>query len=265
MIIAGIDAGNYAVKVASPYGLDTFPSAIGEYRERNLVNTHGDDIVFEYGGRKGFAGTLAELESEFGGAIMGDSKAHDDAKLRVLIALHRIATSDSESFKIVVGQPISKHTPAEKNAIRGMLIGRHEIAVNDQRKLIEIADVKVSAEGGAAFWSVPREGIVRIVDVGSATVNCASLRNYRFVDRESFTLPFGMNTVRTHDFGELARGIATHTSKKWHPQDFVLLVGGVARELTPYLRKYYPQATPHENPRFANALGFQAIARAVYG
>ncbi|PAE09665.1 hypothetical protein CHI02_24150, partial [Niallia circulans] len=85
------DAGNSEVKTVSAHGVDRFPSAIGEYRERNIKEKHGkDDIVYEYEGRKGFAGTLALYESEYGGAIMGESKAHLDAKLRVLIALHRL-------------------------------------------------------------------------------------------------------------------------------------------------------------------------------
>jgi plasmid segregation protein ParM len=251
-----------------------FPSAIGEYRDRNITDTHGaDDIVFEYNGRKGFAGTLAELESEFSGSIMGDTKAHDDAKLRILIACHRMTQEFSPTFRLVVGQPIAKHVPGEKEAIREMLIGEHEVVVNSKRKFITIEDVRVAAEGGAAFWSAPRNGLVRLIDVGSATVNCATLKNCRYVDRDSFTLPFGVNTVKSNDLTALARGIVTHTSKKWQSQDFVYVLGGIAETLTGYLREYYPSATEliptfdgePQRPIFANAIGFYQIARGVYG
>jgi plasmid segregation protein ParM len=48
---------------------------------------------------------------------MGDTKAHKDTLLRVLIGIHRYSTLyqiDETEFDIVVGQPISKHTFDEK-------------------------------------------------------------------------------------------------------------------------------------------------------
>lgn len=263
--IVGIDAGNNEVKVAHKDGVFKFASAIGEYRDRNIVSQHGDDdMIFEYNGRRGFAGTLALIESEFAGAIMGDSKAHEDAKLRILLALHRLKCPRN-TFRIVVGQPIGKHTATEKDAIKRMLIGTHLLTVNSVRKLIVIDRVEVAAEGGVAFWSAPRNGLVRIIDVGSATINCATLMNKRYVDRDSFTLPFGFNTIKTRDLNELARGIYTHTSAKWSPHDDVFTVGGIARELIEPLRKYYPRIKVlNDRPLYANALGMYAIGRALY-
>jgi len=272
-LIVGIDAGNNEVKVAYQNGVDKFASAIGEYRERNIVNRHGDDdMIFEFEGRLGFAGTLALAESEFAGAIMGDSKAHEDAKLRILLALHRIKTAHN-CFRIVVGQPIGKHNSEEKDAIKRMLIGTHELIVNKERKWITIDRVEVAAEGGVAFWSAPREGLLRIIDVGSATVNCATLLNKRYIDRDSFTLPFGFSTVKTRDMNELARGIFTQTSKKWSASDDVLTVGGIADQIAESLRKYYPRArsvSPTLDgevypPIYANAIGMYTIGRAIYG
>lgn len=272
-MILGIDAGNHEVKVAGPNGLDRFSSTIGEYRERNLNDVHGkDDIVFEYEGRKGFAGTLADAESEWGGSIMGDSKAHEDAKLRILIALHRYARMNN-TFDIIVGQPIGKHNAVEKETIKNMLRGSHEIIINGERRLFTIRRAEVAAEGVAAFWSKPTNGLVRVIDVGSGTINCASLRNKRNIDKESFTITLGMNTVISSNPAEIARGIATQTSKKWKPNDFVYVVGGAASELTPYIQQFYPQATEvtpvfsgeQHHAVFANAIGFYTIGRGIYG
>lgn len=272
-MIVGIDAGNNEVKVAGPSGLDRFSSAIGEYRERNIKEVHGkDDINFEYKGRKGFAGSLALEESEFSGSLMGDSKAHEDAKLRILIALHRQCQMDN-TFQIVVGQPISKHTDSEKDAIKKMLLGNHEIKINGKTKAFTVCNVEVAAEGGAGFWARPKSNLVRIIDVGSGTVNCASLINKRYIDKDSFTLGFGMNTVKTKDLAEMARGIVTQTSKKWSPNDFVYVIGGAAKELTPHLKKFYPDAEEIKpvfegaevEPIFANAIGFYNIGGAIYG
>ncbi|MDP4087131.1 MAG: ParM/StbA family protein [Bacillota bacterium] len=273
MMIVGIDGGNNEVDVASSLGLDHFVSQIGEFRERKMKDIHGkDDMVFEYQGRRGFAGTLALAESEFSGSIMGDSKAHEDAKLRILIALHRQCMMENE-FKIVVGQPISKHTDEEKNRIKNMLIGSHDLIINGKRKIFTIQAVEVAAEGGAAFWAKPKDGLVRIIDVGSGTVNCASLRDKRYIDKDSFTLPFGMNTVKTNNLSEMSRGIVTQTSKKWNKEDFVWVLGGAAEILIPYIQKYYPNAMVmhpifqalEAHPVFANSIGFYKIGTAIYG
>ena len=109
MEIVGIDPGNEEVKYASRFGIVKFKSAIGEYRNRHIESSHGnDDMIFEFNGRKGFAGTLALAESEFGGSLMVDSKAHEDTKIRVLLALHHLPGT---TYQIVVGQPIKKHIP----------------------------------------------------------------------------------------------------------------------------------------------------------
>lgn len=274
-MIVGIDAGNNEVKVMGPLGVDSFSSAIGEYQERNLTNTHGkDDMEWEYEGQRGVAGTLA-IESDFGGSIMGDSKAHDDAKIRILLALHRYG--NSSNYEIIVGQPIGTHTQEEKQAIKDMLIGRHTIVVNGKERTFTIARCEVAAEGGASFWSAPTDGLVRIIDVGSGTVNCASLIDKKYLNKDSFTLGFGMNTIRNQDLNELARGIARQTTKRWKKGDRVLLVGGVAERLLEPIKAHYPNAEVLKpviregggarivKPVFANAVGFYNIGRATYG
>ena len=270
MEIVGIDPGNKEVKFASRFGADKFYSAIGEYRDRHIESSHGkDDIVFEYQGRKGFAGTLALAESEFGGSLMGDSKAHEDTKIRALLALHRLPAN---SFKIIIGQPISKHIPSEKERIKKMLVGTHEIVVNGERKVIRINRVEVAAEGGASFWSNPQTGLVRIIDAGSATVNCASLVDGRYIDKDSFTINFGCNTTKSNDFKAMVRGIVAQTSKKWELTDTVLVMGGAAEKILPFIQEYYFDSAllnPIHNkeiykPIFANAVGFYQIGLNVY-
>lgn len=271
-MIVGIDAGNHSVKVAGPLGLDIFSSTIGEYRERKIKDIHGkDDMIFEYKGRKGFAGSLANAESEFAGSIMGDSKAHEDAMLRILIALHRYGQMINH-FKLVVGQPISTHTQIEKDKIKKMLLGTHDLTVNGNQKIFKITHVEVAAEGGGAFWSCPKNNLIRLIDIGSGTVNCASLMDKRYIDKDSFTLNFGMNTVRSDDLGEMARGIATHTSKKWNRNDEVYVLGGAADDLVKELHQFYPRVklmTPIFDGAFAhtvyaNAIGFYYLGVGVY-
>ena len=99
-----IDAGNFETKYYDGRLYRKFPSDIGfDHRERKLNQRHGEfDFEWELNGQKGFAGTLAQ-ESESGGSVGGDSKAHIDAKIRILIALHQFGQDDAHD--IVVGQP----------------------------------------------------------------------------------------------------------------------------------------------------------------
>lgn len=274
-MILGIDGGNSETKICGPYGVLKFPSDLGEYRELNLKNVPGiDDMVYEYQGRKGFAGNLARDESEFGGAIQGNTKAHNDTLIRILLALHRYA--ESGEYQIVVGQPIETHSEIEKAKIKLMLTGKHSIKINGREKTFAITKVEVAAEGGAGFWAAPRDGLVRILDIGSSTVNGATLHDRRYIDRDSFTLSYGAGTVRSFDLESMARGI-TAKAAKWGKQDKVLLIGGLAEEIERYISRHFPNAEvmrplvrygdgwKQVHPIYANAVGFYQIARGVYG
>ena len=272
----GIDAGNFRTKIAGESGLMDFLSSIGESREINLQQIHGeDDMYFEYEGMEGFAGSLAHYESEFGGSLMGDTKAHVDTKLRVLLGIHRYTTLyglSAQEFKIIVGQPICKHNDQEKERIKQFLTGEHTITVNGLKKSFHIVNCEVASEAASSFWSNPWSGLGRVIDVGSATVNYATINEGRLIDKDSGTLPFGMNTNKSRSIQFLARGIATHILKKWDTKDQTFVIGGVAEQILPYLREYltdvhilhpiYKQKLAHYG--YANAVAFYNLAVNIY-
>lgn len=280
-LILGIDAGNYMAKVAGPYGIDSYRTAICEWFERNIVETFGDDdMEFEIDGRKGFAGTIAEYEDIFGASGMyGDSKAHEDTKIRVLLAIHRYIEKycpTRQSVSLVTGQPISSHIDSEKKKLQEMLQGRHEFVVNGHRKVVCIDQVRVGAEGSGAFWSQPENGTVRIIDVGSGTINAVTIKNKKVTNTESGTFNFGMETI---DVGleSVARGIVRETTRlRWKNTDQVLVCGGVAANILPFIREHYLNAKliqPLLNtvdgveiarPVFANAIGFYVLGKSVF-
>jgi len=271
----GADGGNNEVKIIGPHGEMKFFSDLGEYRELiDEAKNRSGAIVYEFEGKKGFAGSLAKYESEFGGSMMGDSKAHEDFKIRILIGLHLYSHYENE-FCLVVGQPLGKHKKDEKTAIKSLLEGQHTIIVNDEKKDIYIKRVEVAPEGASAFFARPIQGKVRIIDVGSGTINLATIENNRFIDRDSNTLTFGMNTTKTKDIGALSRAIINETSKKWSKKDKVYIVGGPAEYVLPYIQGHYHYAEVvypiveglgeeepyHVEPIFANASGFYHLAK----
>ncbi|WP_339193099.1 ParM/StbA family protein [Paenibacillus sp. FSL W8-1287] len=265
-MILAIDAGNYETKFYDGRQLRAFPSLIGEYRDRNLKQQHGEfDFEWEYDGQRGFAGTLALHESECADSQKGESKAHPDARLRVLLALHQFG--DGVEHQIIVGQPISTHQETEKAAIKEMLCGRHEVIVNGKRKVIVIRRCEVAAEGVTAGLLVPGGGLIRVIDVGSGTVNFGTLIDRRFNDRGSFTLGTGMETLRSVKPADFARQIALRAlARGWKANDTVYLCGGGAGAVLDALRAYFPGIRMIEgDPEYANVKAFYLIARKVYG
>lgn len=273
----GIDGGNYNVKVCNKNGVYHFLSCLGEWRQRNLSSQFGDDdMEWEYEGAKGFAGTLAKYESEFLRERMGSSKAHDDALLRILLAIHRYGGKETV-HDLVVGQPIINHTQEEKQRIKEMLKQQHTIKVNGVSKTFWIRNVEVAAEGGAAYWSTKVHApVIRLIDVGSGTVNLATIDNGRFIDRDSTTLKFGVESTKTKDISLMADSIIASTAGKWEQDDVVLIAGGIADEVQPFIQKHYKQTDvikpiieasgeiTFAHPMYANAVGFYHIARGLY-
>lgn len=282
-LILGIDAGNFKAKVASVHGVDSFKTNICGWFERDVEETFGeDDMSFEIDGRKGYAGSIAEAEDEFGdGTRYGDTKAHDDTKIRVLLAIHRYMEKynlAASSVYIVVGQPIATHKVGEKQHIIDLLKGKHDYVVNGKRRKITIEDVKVSPEGASAFFSNPQKGDIRILDIGSGTVNMATISDKKFIHKSSGTMNTGMETLKNKDdLDGMSRGIVQATTKlKWKKDDTVLLCGGIANLILPNIKKHYANSetlkpllvtedeTVTEKPIFANAIAFYNIAKGVY-
>jgi plasmid segregation protein ParM len=278
-MLLGIDAGNKLMKVVTQNGVYSYLSMLGDWRPRKWNDQHGaDDIEFEHEGQRGFAGTLAEAESRRVREMMGDTKAHEDAKLRILIAIHRY--SDDFYNDLVVGQPIDRHVADEKHKLKALLRGEHTIAVNGETKTFVVSNVEVAAEGVSAFWSQPRAGLVRIIDAGSGTINCATIRNKRKVEKDSFSLPYGMYSERRstmEDATDVANSVAAGCLGKWQREDEVIVAGGSAHELAEPLRKHFRKVSVIQpnyhvgnrvqivEPVFANAVGYFNIGRALYG
>lgn len=284
-LLIGVDAGNYRAKIAGPFGVDSYRTAICDWFERDVVEKHGDDdMEFEVDGRRGFAGTIAAQEDIFGvGGMYGESKAHEDTKIRVLLGLHRYLAKYSPHERyvsIVTGQPIKTHKPDDKKFIVDMLRGEHYFTVDGERKRITIEEVGVAAEGSAASWSIVQDGQIRIIDIGSGTINCATIRDKLFINTASDTFNFGMETSGDNaSLSEIARAIIKATTQlKWRKNDVVYVCGDAAGALLPYIVAHYALASLMApilqlasgdvevlEPVFANAVGCYELARLNFG
>lgn len=267
MATVAIDAGGRTTKIYDGSKIHCFPSSLGyDWRERKLKQEQGEyDFEWEHRGQKGFAGTLALYESDCAESQKGDSKAHPDALLRILIALHHF--TEGIEHKIVVGQPIITHTKEEKQLIKEMIIGRHDLTLNGKHKPLLITRCEVAAEGVTAGLLVPGGGVVRVIDIGSGTVNYGTLIDRRFNDKGSLTLSSGMETIRSVDPVAFGRQIALRAlAAGWGKNDAVYLCGGGTVSLLEAIRTYFLNAKPIiGDPVTANVRSFYLIARKLYG
>lgn len=279
----GVDGGNNGGKVVGEHGYLTFNTSLCQWFERDVEETFGsDDMDFTIDGKKGLAGTIAAHENEYGVSNMyGTSKAHDDAKVRVILGVYRYikryAPEEREVY-IVTGQPIGTHKPAEKTAIKNMLEGVHQVTVNNEHLELRILGVGIAPEGSAAFWGHPQEGTVRILDIGSGTVNAATIRDKHHINTGSGTFNFGIETIRNkEDLEGMAHGIITNTTRlKWDKRDQVLVCGGISEKIAPLIATHYPAADilkPYHksrqgvrvlHPVYANAVGFYELAKGAF-
>lgn len=271
--VIGLDIGRSGVKAYAGTKQLTFPSIVGEANERKLVTDYGDqgyEVSFE--GTRRFIGTLAQMESSRWRYMMVDEKATRDALTLALTALHQAGFQD---YIVVTGLPVEQHVDENKRKFRDLLLGNRsgvwDVTVNGVRRVFRIEDVKIAVEGGAAFWSDPRDGLVRLIDAGSKTVNYITMQDRRYIYLKSGSLPFGFQTERrtrdgrkSVDIVEFADQVAGELGAvDWRSDDTVLVAGGRAKELSEALRTYFPKAEPLPNALFANAIGYYRAGKAV--
>lgn len=260
-MLVAVDCGRSFVKVMTDKGAFMFPSKISAWRKRNYRQELDGDIELAYMGKRWFVGNLAEREGEFTRQAMQDTKAVEETLILTLTAIH--LTGVTREVILVTGLPIENYTEHERIAIKEMLEGTHELSVNGQPSKIKVKKVYTTIEGGGAFFSSPRSGLVRIIDVGAKTTNYATFKEKIFIDRESGTLPVGWETVRETNPREMADMIAGTVSKKWNADDVVVLIGGMATKLEPHIQEHFRYAFAMKNPQTANVRGYFEIGKAL--
>src|SRR5690625_467676 len=260
MSVISIDVGRSSVKVFTGISPKSFPSLVGEGRTRELKTTYDKGFEMYYNGNHYFIGDLARYESDFYRSMMTDDKSHDDTLILALAAIHRANLTDVTIF---TGLPVNMFNTDNKRKLRSLLIGTHDVTIDDVRRIIRVTDVKIVVEGGGAFWATPTDGLIRIIDAGAKTINYVTLKDRRYIDRASGTLPFGYDTNKTDNHEQIAARIAGDLGKRWRAGDCVRVCGGQAGQLSEHLRKYFTDVAPLPDALYANAIGFYRIGRSL--
>lgn len=267
--VVSIDNGGSSSCIVTRHHHEVFPSVKGLYGDRNLTTANGKyDYIVEYKNKKYVAGTLAKYDCELPIQMHTKSKQHEFFDLSALIAIHQFGYMNNY---LVVSCPIKMFNHDEKQGIIRRLKKAHTITVNGITKTFNVADVKVAPETASAYWINEPEGKTRYIDLGSRTVGVASCLNEngenRFLDTESGTFfGKGLEALEDYDPAGLATFIGGKLSKSWNVHDEIYLLGGGAldQELVREIQKFFPNATPMDNPVMSNAVGMYILGRVAY-
>lgn len=276
-LILGIDAGNFEGKTVGLYGVDLWKTNISGFTERKVKEVFDeDDMEFEINRRKGLAGTIAKYESRAKSKSMyGASKVHWYTEVRVLLSIFRYAKKygvKTDNVSLVTGQPYAGHSDEEKTALKMMLKGERTITVNNESMTINIREIGIGPEGVGAFFSSsnPPQSC-KILDTGSGTINGISFEDYRVINLNSDTFNYGTETIPS--LREVAiNAIQDTTSLGWPKEARIFVCGGSAGDIIHHIKDHYNNAevlAPVHGgkilaPKFANAVGFYALARGTY-
>jgi plasmid segregation protein ParM len=238
-----------------------FPSKVSAWRRRNFRQELEGDMELLYRGQRWFVGRLAEREGEFTRQAMQDTKAVEETLLLMMTAVHQ--AGGAGDVTLVTGLPIARFIEREREAVRKLLEGEHEVEVNNHFSRFRINRVYTTIEGGGAFFATPRSGLVRIIDVGAKTTNYATFKEKVFIDRESGTLPVGWETVNESNEREMADMIAAAVFRKWSADDVVMLIGGMAKRLESHIQGHFRYAFAVSDPQMANVRGYYEVGKAL--
>lgn len=263
----GIDVGRASVKVAGDSDRNfAFPSVVGEARDLRL----GDDGDYRVSidGQSYFVGALAE-ESFARREMATESKVTPETAVLFLTALALAGGGD-----VATGLPVSHHSPDGKAALERLLWGAHRVTVNGATSVVKVERLTIVPEGAASFWGmvlndegrIVRPGLtgkrVRVLDLGSRTVNYVTLIGGKYLDRESGTLGYGCLELDHVADAQLTRRIIGDLAKHLadlRPSDDFLLTGGGALRLGSYFRRDYPNSETVNDPVYANAIGYRKL------
>lgn len=279
----GLDVGRSNVKVFDGRKYLTFPSIVGEARELKL-DYHQDDQGFRVTFHDHaepehcFIGTLARDESEFARQMLLREKATPDTYRLAMTALSQYIPEEQTEgyFDVITGVPVRDHDPVTKQRLIDLLQRSCTLTVDGVLKRVHVTRVRVTVEGGGAFWASPKDGTYRLIDAGSRTINYITMRDRRYVDKESGTLDFGFDTNKSTNLRELTAAIVGEVGKRWDSHDQIGVIGGNAVALTAELKRYFPNAHLFDAGKrvsatgqiidpnlFANAIGYYTMGRSV--
>lgn len=274
MQFIGIDVGRDSVKVWTDGSYFKFKSKVSEWRQRRLVNE--DKYEVELNGQKFFIADLAD-EGFYGREMLTETKIHFETKLLFLSALALALKDDLKEYRPIVGLPVKQHTDSIKCQLNNLLKGTYSLKILSKTVTLRVDEVWIVPEGAASVWDLVLNELgkpisspllsakVRVIDIGSRTVNYCTLDKFKYIDRESGTLDYGCVILKNADTSSLedfTRKLLADLSARWltmQSTDTVVVTGGGGILLREQLKQHFPII--YFNDEYGNARGYYKMGR----
>lgn len=250
-----------------------FKSVVGEWHQRNL-NTEGNYDV-NINGVNYFIGDLALRESYLPREMTTESKIHEETLLLFVTGIALLA--QQEDIIISTGLPINMFNPKVRDDLVTLLKGKYIVTFAGYKsKQFYINQIIVCPEsGGTYFYEVKKRpelkyGKVRVINVGSRTINYCTIQDGNFVNKDSGTLLYGSIQLKNSkaNLQEFARKIFADLSSRWHDyeeNEIVIISGGGIIILGEYLKQHFKRVIVSDDAVHSDCLGFYEMANAKYG
>jgi len=268
-----VDCGRRIVKGFN--GLDEpiiFSAKVGEFRKLKLENKNQKWKVEISNLGKYFVGDLAEKESYCDINNTEESKIHIETKILTLTALVLIGGNGP----VITSLPIDQFNQAEDMA--GLLKGIYTVKLNEAEiKPVIITDVTFVPESVGIFYSeaiqengeldIALEEKIRVVDIGSKTINYLTMEDYQYTAKESGTIQdlgciqFENAGVNKELYLKKAKSELINRVPSWKESDIILCGGGGSLKFKNELQKVFPLVRIVKNPVTANVIGNYKVVK----
>ena len=255
MQIVAIDVGRSAVKVISGGNETYFPSKVGEARDMD-IGENGDYVV-TVNGQDFFVGDMS-MESYTQREMATKAKMHDESK--ILFATGLATVVYDPVVYVTTGLPIDLHGQ-HKAAMANFLQGQYHVTLNGVEKSFLVKEVGIIPEGAGIYWRLQnfdkKSNTIRVLNLGSRTINALTVKKGRFWDKESVCLDWGMFEMDVARDSltmkeQFARKIRGDISKAWlsyrQDSDIVVIGGGGVLRLSEQLKDQFLVTHVTENP-----------------
>ena len=260
--IIAVDLGRSGVKVIASDRELYFPSRVGDARIMNVGENRNYIVAMD--GKEYFVGDMA-IESYTQREMATKAKEHSES--RILFATAIGAVIKGPEVYVITGLPINLHSN-HKTSMATYLQGKYRVKINGIEKNFVVKEIAVAAEGAGTFYRLQginkKQGTIRILNLGSRTINALTVRDGRFWDKESTSLDWGLFEVDNagDNLGireQFDRKIKADISKIWlsyqADSDLVVLCGGGALRLGEQLQDLFTVVQIVEDPIFEDVRG----------
>jgi len=264
--IIPVDTGRNETKLLD--GI-SFKSIVGDWHHREMSDGGEYEVIIN-DKEKHFVGQLAEDESFAPTSMNTASKIHNQTRVLFITAVGLSIVENESDLLIVTGVPIIDFNTTTKKALEDLLYGDYDIQINGERKKFSINNLKLVPEAVASFqYALYKDeslaiGKKRILDLGSLTVNYATIKETKFITRDSGTVQFGSIKLKDNhiDDKQYVQKIISELSEKftdYEDSDRILLTGGGALKFGDLFKQFYKNVEIITNPVFSNTNGYHRM------